>query len=158
MKGNPDILSALNQGLAIELTASSTYASLAAILDNAGFKNLASYFEAEAKEEAEHRDKVLERIAFLEGSPQLQFLPAGQKAIDDANNIPMLMNSVLAMEKSSAQHYNQLVSVCVVSDESGTRDLAAEMVRVSEDGVNWAEEQLGLIKTLGLQLYLNAQI
>ena len=150
MKGDPKVIEALNRALTIELTAINQYFVQAKMFKNWGYNALAKKMWDESMGEMKHADKIIERILFLEGTPNI----ARYDVIRVGTTVPDMLKNDLALESSGVKAYNEAIDLCLRAKDGGTRELLEGILKSSEDHVDWLETQLGLIKQLGLETYL----
>jgi bacterioferritin len=154
MHGRPEIIELLNDVLTAELTAVNQYFGHAKMQSNWGYRRLAEHSREESIDEMRHADELIERILYLEGMPNLQRLgpvrlgetPAEQLRLD------------LELEVAAVERFNNGIALAVSLSDNGTRELLEGMLTSEEQHVDWLETQLGLIETLGEQLYLAEQL
>ena len=154
MKGDPQVIEGLNHALTVELTAINQYFCQAKMCKNWGYMKLAAKHYEESMGEMKHAEKLIDRILFLEGTPEI----ARYDVIRVGTNIEEQFQNDLALEMSGVKHYNALVELCVRLKDNGTRELVAPILVESEEHVDWLETQLGLIASVGLQNYLTEQM
>lgn len=154
MKGHDCVIDGLNAALTIELTAINQYFVQAKLCDNWGFLRLARKHYHESMGEMRHAEKIIERIIFLEGIPEI----GRYDVIRVGSDIPEQFENDLVLERRGVQTYNELVSLCAVLKDNATRDVVAPILTESEEHVDWLETQLDLIQKVGLQNYLQTQI
>ena len=154
MRGHDEILDALNRALTIELTAINQYFCQARMCDNWGFRKLGKKHYDESIGEMKHADKIIERILFLEGTPEI----ARYDVIRVGADVKEQLENDLKLELGGVQHYNSTIELCVRMKDHGTRDVLDPILEESEEHVNWLETQLGLIQKVGLDNYLTEQI
>jgi bacterioferritin len=145
VKGHPDVIEALNRALTIELTAINQYFIQARMCKNWGFMKLAHKHYEESIGEMKHADKLIERILFLDGVPEI----ARYDVIRVGTDVKEQFEYDLALETSGVKAYNELVNLCIQVKDNGTHALALEILTDSEEHVDWLETQLGLIEKLG---------
>ena len=154
MQGNPQVIDALNRALTIELTAINQYFCQAKMCMNWGFKLLGKKHYEESMGEMKHAEKLIDRILFLEGTPEI----ARYDVIRVGTNVKEQFENDLKLEMGGVEHYNQAIALCSQVGDHGTRDLIEPILRESEEHVDWLETQLGLIEAVGLQNYLTEQM
>lgn len=154
MKGDPKVIDALNAGLTIELTAINQYFCQAKMCKNWGFNRLAAKHYEESIGEMKHAEKLIDRILFLEGVPEI----ARYDVIRVGTDVREQLENDLKLESHGVKTYNDAVALCVQVQDGGSRELLASILVESEEHVDWLETQLGLIDQVGLQLYLQNQI
>ena len=154
MKGEPKIIEALNRALTLELTAINQYFVQAKMLKNWGYLALAKKMYDESIGEMKHADKIIERLLFLEGVPNI----ARYDVIRVGTTVPEQLANDLKLEMNGVKTYNETIELCLKVKDAGTRELLAGILVSSEEHVDWLETQIGLIKSLGLQNYLSEQM
>jgi bacterioferritin len=154
MKGNQQVIDALNRALTIELTAINQYFCQAKMCQNWGFMNLFKKHYHESMGEMKHAEKIIERILFLDGVPEI----ARYDVIRVGANIKEQFENDLQLETSGVKHYNATVELCTKLGDNGTRELVAPILVESEEHVDWLETQLNLIATIGMENYLTEQM
>ena len=154
MKGDPKIIDALNDGLTIELTAINQYFCQAKMCKNWGFNKLGAKHYMESMGEMKHAEKLIDRILFLEGVPEI----ARYDVIRVGADVKEQFENDLVLESRGVAAYNDAIALCIAHKDSGSRDLLESILVESEEHVDWLETQLGLIDSVGLQLYLQDQI
>jgi bacterioferritin len=154
VQGHPDVIDALNRALTIELTAINQYFCQAKMCKNWGFLVLAHKHYEESIGEMKHADKIIERLLFLEGVPEI----ARYDVIRVGTNVREQFENDLKLEMGGVKAYNELVNLCITLKDNGTHKLALEILEDSEEHVDWLETQLGLIDAVGLERYLAEQM
>jgi bacterioferritin len=150
MKCKPEVLEVLAGALTEELGAVVQYILHAEMCDNWGYKSLGSFTKKRAIEEMKHAEKLIERILFLEGAPDLQALPK----IEAGKDVPHQLTIDLKGEQTAIVSYNQEIATCASAGDQGSADLLLANLRDEERHADYLETQLGLIKELGLANYL----
>jgi bacterioferritin len=154
MKGNEQVIEALNAGLTIELTAINLYFISSKMCRDWGLNKLADHFHAESIEEMKHADEVIDRILYLDGVPAI----SRYDVINVGDTPQAQIENSLALETKGVATYNEAIQLCIELKDAGSRELMDRMVVESEDSVDWAEAQLDLIKMTGLENYLAQQM
>ena len=154
MKGDPRVIEALNRALTIELTAINQYFCQAKMCKNWGFLKLAKKHYEESIGEMRHAEKIIDRVLFLEGTPEI----ARYDVIRVGTNVKEQFENDLALETGGVKAYNELVNLAIQLKDNGTHKLALEILEDSEEHVDWLETQLGLIQAVGLERYLAEQM
>jgi bacterioferritin len=154
MKGDPKVIDALNRALTIELTAINQYFCQSKMCKNWGFETLAKKHYVESIGEMKHAEKLIDRILFLEGTPEI----ARYDVIRVGTNVKEQFENDLALEMNGVNHYNALVDICLAQKDNGTRELIEPILVESEEHVDWLETQLDLIQSIGLQNYLSEKM
>jgi bacterioferritin len=154
MKGDPQVIDALNRALTIELTAINQYFCQAKMCENWGYLKLYHKHYHESMGEMKHAEMLIERILFLEGVPEI----ARYDVIRVGADVREQFENDLMLEMGGVQHYNATVDLCIKLKDNGTRDLIEPILTESEEHVDWLETQLHLIDSVGLQNYLSEQM
>src|SRR5881396_1318713 len=150
MKGDPQVIEALNRALTVELTAINQYFCQAKMCKNWGFLKLAAKHYHESMGEMKHAEKLIDRILFLDGTPEI----ARYDVIRVGTNVKEQFENDLKLEMGGVTAYNELVNLAIQLKDNGTHQLALEILHESEEHVDWLETQLNLIATVGLERYL----
>ncbi len=154
MKGNEKLLKTLNALLSEELTAINQYMVHSEMSANWGYEKLHKHFEKQAIDEMKHAEKLIGRILFLEGLPNLQRLGK----INVGQTVKEMLELDYQIEKSSVQMCNDFIKKCLDANDGGSRELIEHILVDSEEHANWLEAQLDLIRQVGEQNYLAQQI
>ena len=154
MKGDPQVIDVLNRALTVELTAINQYFCQAKMCQNWGFLKLAAKHYHESMGEMKHAEKLIERILFLEGVPEI----ARYDVIRVGADVREQFENDLKLEMGGVHLYNAAVDLCIRLKDNGTRDLIEPILAESEEHVDWLETQLHLIDSVGLQNYLTEQM
>jgi len=153
MKGHERIIEGLNQALTIELTAINQYFCQSKMCKNWGYTKLASKHYAESIGEMKHAEKLIDRILFLEGIPEI----ARYDVIRVGSDVPEQFKNDLNLETRGVHAYNNLIDLCCQLKDHGTREIIEPILADSEEHVDWVETQISLIEALGIQKYLLLQ-
>jgi bacterioferritin len=154
VKGDSKIIDALNRALTIELTAINQYFVQAKLCANWGFHKLAKKHHEESIGEMRHADKLIERIIFLEGIPEI----ARYDVIRVGTDVKQQFENDLKMETNGVKTYNEAIQLAIEKKDAGSREIMEHILTDSEEHVDWLEAQLGLIKQVGLSSYLAEQM
>lgn len=149
MRGDPQVLEFLNSALKNELTAVNQYFLHARIFGNWGLKKLEKYEYGESIDEMKHADKLIKRILFLDGLPNLQDL--GKLYIGE--DVKEILECDLKLEHAAHPLYKAAIAHCEAVKDYVTRELLVAIQKSEEEHIDWIEEQLGLIERLGIQNY-----
>jgi bacterioferritin len=153
-RGDAQIIELLNEILTAELTAINQYFIHAKMCANWGFERLAKKKREESIDEMHDADRVIERILYLEGTPNLQRLNpvrVGEDAVEQHR-------LDLELEIGAVARYNRAIAVAREKGDNGTRELLERHLKSEEESVDWLESQLYLVEKLGEKAYLAEQI
>ncbi|MCA9531251.1 MAG: bacterioferritin [Myxococcales bacterium] len=154
MKGDAAIVEFLNEVLTAELTAINQYFVHSKMCANWGYPKLAKQKHDESIEEMKHADRVIDRVLFLDGTPNMQRLfpvrvgedPIEQHELD------------LALEVSARERLQRGIALCRDKGDAGTRALLESILEQEEEGIDWLEGQLHAIGQIGKERYLAEQL
>ena len=150
MQGDARVVEYLNRSLRHELTAINQYWLHYRLLDNWGYRDLAKKWRKESIEEMEHADKIVERIIFLDGFPNMQVLDP----LHIGQNVREVLDCDLAAEMSARALYQEAATHCHSVKDYVTRDLFEKLMHDEEEHIDYLETNLELMDKLGEQLYL----
>ncbi|MCO6387358.1 MAG: bacterioferritin [Aliihoeflea sp.] len=155
MKGEPRIIERLNEALFLELGAVNQYWLHYRLLDDWGYGKLAKKERAESIEEMHHADRIIERIIFLEGHPNLQKVGA----LRIGQNVKEVLEADLAGEYDARTSYKKSREICQEMGDYVTMKLFEELLADEEGHIDFLETQLELLEKLGDEKYgqLNAE-
>jgi bacterioferritin len=154
MQGKPEIIATLNNLLADELTAINQYMVHSEMCSNWGYGKLHEAIEKRAVSEMHHAEKLIARIIFLEGQPQVSKL----KDIHIGANVEAQLKQDLAAEQGAVVVYNTGVKQSAAADDNATRELLESILKDEEDHLDWIEAQLDQVGQMGIQNYLAQQV
>ena len=154
MNGDPKVVEYLNKALKNELTAINQYFLHARMQDNWGLRAIGRREYEESLEEMKHADKLVARILFLEGLPNLQDL--GKLLIGES--LPEMLECDLRLEREAHPLYREAITYCESVGDYVSRDLLVGIQRDEEAHIDWLETQLELIDRLGLENYHQTQV
>lgn len=154
MKGDSKVIEFLNDALKNELTAINQYWLHYRLLDNMGVAKLAALERHESIDEMKHADRLIERILFLDGLPNLQRL--GKILIGESPREALACD--LRLEQAASAELKAAIAHCEQIADYVSRDLFAAILKSEEEHIDWLETQLGLIERLGETAYLQTKI
>lgn len=154
MKGDNQIVAMLNKQLTCELTVVNQYFLHARMYRNWGLSKLDKHEYEESLEEMKHADKLIERILFLEGLPNLQEL--NKLLIGETPD--ECLSGDLKAELGARALLKEGVAACETAGDYVSREILEHILDDTEKHIDWLETQLDLIKKVGLQNYLQSQI
>jgi len=154
VRGDPQIIEILNEILTAELTAINQYFVHAKMCENWGYQRLYKKKWDESIDEMKDADRIIERILYLDGVPNMQRLdpvrvgenPVEQHELD------------LAMETAAIARYNRAIALCSAKNDGGTREILEDILRGEEASAEWLEAQLHLVREVGKERYLAEMI
>jgi bacterioferritin len=154
MQGHPQIIELMNNVLRMELTGINQYFLHAKMCDGWGYQVLAKTILEESIDEMKHADKIIERILFLDGRPNL----STYDRIDIGSNVKQQLQNDLALERMALQILNPGITLCAELQDAGSRELLERITADEERHAGWIEAQLFKIGELGYENYLAEQI
>ena len=154
MKGNRDVINQLNQVLYHHLTAINQYFLHSRMFNDWGIEKLGSAEYKESIYQMKHADKVIERILFLEGLPNLQHL--GKLYI--GQHTAEVLNCDVRKVKENIEAIQSAVKFAEQTLDYVTRDLLQEILEKEEEYLDWTTTQIDLIESVGIENYIQSQI
>ena len=154
IKGDPQVLAALNEGLKGELTAINQYFLHARMLEDWGFFKRGKAELDESIEEMKHADKLIKRILLLGGLPNLQDL--GKLYIGE--NLKELIECDLKLELEGIANYRKAIGICEAAKDYVSRDLIVEILEDEEEHQDHNRTELELIDKIGIENFGQSQI
>jgi bacterioferritin len=154
MKGDAQVIDLLNEVLTGELTAINQYFLHSRICKNWGYKKLAEYIYKESIDEMKHADKLIERILYLEGLPNVQRL----SKVNIGQSVPEIFKNDYAVELVAIPLLKKGIKHCRDVGDNVSEHLLINILSAEEEHVDWLEAQFELLKQVGEQNYLSQQI
>jgi len=152
VQGDAAVLDFLNQALKNELTSINQYFLHSRMLDNLGLKRLGKIEYEESIDEMRHADRLVKRILFLQGLPNLQDL--GKLFIGE--DVREILECDLKREMAAHPLYKAAIAHCETVKDYVSRELLVHIQKSEEEHIDFIEEQLGLIDKMGLQNYVQS--
>lgn len=154
MRGNEKVLELLQEVLTAELTAINQYFLHAEMLNNWGYKRLYDYVRKESIDEMKHAEELIERILFLDKTPNMSEL----FPLRIGQNVKAQFENDLALELEAIPRLNKAIQVATEVGDNGSRELFEKILVDEEEHVDWLEAQLHIIQEVGIENYLASQI
>ena len=154
MQGNPQIIAELNKLLKNELTAINQYFLHARMMEHRGFERLGKKIYEESIGEMKHADRLIKRILFLDGLPNLQDL--GRLGIGET--VAECLQADLQLETAARTDVVAAIAKCEAAQDFVSREIAVHILEDAEDHIDFLETEIGLIEKVGEQNYLQTQI
>jgi len=154
MQGDKQVIQYLNQVLTNELTAINQYFLHAKMFRHWGLKKLAEHEHAESIDEMKHADRLIERILFLDGLPNLQHL--GKLRIGE--NVLESMQGDLDLELAAVVDLRAAIAHSEGIADYISRDLFKDILHDEEEHIDWLETQFSLVKDIGAERYLQSKM
>ncbi len=154
MRGDPEVIEALNEVLTAELTALNQYFIHHKMCENWGYERLSKKKREESIDEMKDADVVIGRILYFDGVPNMQRLspirvgenPVEQHKLD------------LAVETEAIDRLNRAIALCRDKGDNGSRELLESILEGEEESADWLEAQLHIVDEIGMERYLAEQI
>lgn len=150
MQGDEKIIETLNAVLTSELTAINQYYIHSKMCEDWGYLKLAKKKKEESIEEMHHADIIIGRILLLSGVPNMQRL----NPVRVGENVPEQHKLDLELEYDARDRLNQGIALCRDKNDNVTRELFEQILKAEEEGIDWLEAQLQIIKDIGKERYL----
>ncbi|MDF3127033.1 bacterioferritin [Rheinheimera sp. 1928-s] len=155
MKGNTQVIAALNELLSNELSAMDQYFIHSRMYHDWGLHKLFERIDHEVTDEKAHAAALIERILFLEGTPDL----SKRDPLQVGTDVPSMLQNDLNVEYSVGALLKKTIALCESAQDYVTRDLLMTLLDDTEnDHAHWLEQQLRLIKLISLPNYIQSQI
>ena len=152
MRGNAQVIAQLNQALREELTAINQYILHAEMCHNWGYHGLGDFIKKQSIDEMKHAEALIERILFLDATPQMAPLE-----LSVGQNVKEQLEADLQLETTAVGMYNKSVQIAREAGDDQSRELFSTLLKDEEQHVDWLEAQLHQIKEMGYERYLSNQ-
>jgi bacterioferritin len=155
MKSNTKVIDLLNKQLTLELTSMDQYLAHSKMYEDWGINKLHEKLAHEYEEELEHARRLIERILFLEGTPDT----ASREPLMIGDNVEQMLRNDLAAENTVATSLKNIIEVCEQERDYVSREILEALLDDTEmDHIYWLEQHIGLIAKVGLQNYIQSQM
>jgi len=154
MRGDPETIELLNEVLTAELTAINQYFIHAKMCANWGYDKLAEHVRDESIDEMKHAERLIDRILYFDGVPNLQRL----FPLVVGETVEEQFAADLSVEYAAVERLNRGIAATVAKGDNGTRELLAEILVAEEEHIDWLETQQETIRQIGLENYLAQQL
>lgn len=154
MRGDPEMVEFLNEALTAELTAVNQYFLHAKLCGHWGYRRMAKEFYDESIGEMKDAESLIDRILYLDGTPNLQRLDH----VAVGESIPEQLALARATEEAAVERYNRGVAMARTKDDNGTRHLLEHLLEGEEEHLDWIEAQERIIGDIGVERYLLLQV
>ncbi len=152
MRGNAKVITQLNLALREELTAINQYFLHAEMCHNWGYHRLGAYIKKQSIDEMKHAEKLIERLLFLDATPQMEPL-----ALKVGENVKGQLEGDLKLEEHAVEMYNAAIALSRDAGDDASRELFSLLLRDEEAHADWLETQLHQIAEIGYERYLSNQ-
>lgn len=153
-KTDPEVIAVLNDILTAELTAINQYFLHAEMCEDWGYMKLYQRTRAESIDEMKHAERLMQRILYLGGLPNVQRLGK----VNIGETVPEQLKADLELEYLAVPRLQNAISVCREKGDEGTRAILQAILEDEEVHIDWLETQLELIEQMGLANYLSQQM
>ena len=154
MKGSAKVIQALNEALKEELTAINQYFLHAEMCENWHYDKLGDYIKKQSIDEMKHAEVLIERILFLDATPNL----TEPMKLTVGRNVKEQIESDLKLEIEAVGMYNRAIQIARDEGDNASRELFERLLKDEEEHVDWLEAQMYQIQELGYERYLTQQI
>ena len=152
MRGNDQVIAQLNMALREELTAINQYFLHAEMLHSWGYHRIGDYLRKQSIDEMKHAEKLIERLLFLDATPQMNYMD-----LNVGGNVRAQLEADLKLEENAVGMYNTAIKVSREAGDDASRELFSFLLKDEEAHVDWLEMQLHQIKEIGYERYLSNQ-
>ena len=150
MKGDSQVIDALNDVLMAELTAINIYYIHYKMQENWGFNKLGSHSRAESMSEMKHADKMIERILYLDGVPDMQ----KYDTVLVGDTCEEQLKNQYAIESQHVERLQKHIALCIEKRDFGSKEILDSILEDTEEACDWLETQFQRIKDIGIENYL----
>jgi bacterioferritin len=155
MRGNKKVIKVLNTLLTGELSAADQYFVHSRMYQDWGFDKLYERIAHESQEELQHADQLIQRILFLQGTPDV----ASRDSLAIGSDVPSMLANDLDLELQVVSALKKAIKITEQEQDYQSREILEELLKdTEEDHTYWLEKQIGLIEKIGLENYLQKQI
>jgi bacterioferritin len=154
VKGDAKVLAVLQEVLKAELTAINQYFLHAEMCENWGYAKLADYVRKESIDEMKHAEKLMERILYLDGAPNM----TDYFKINIGGSVEQQFKNDVQVEYDAVKRLNAGIHLCSAQNDAGSRELLEHILVDEEHHIDWLEAQMTLIEQMGIQNYLAQQV
>ncbi len=155
MKGNTRVINALNELLAMELAAMDQYFIHSRMYEDWGLTKLYERIDHEFDDEKGHAAALIERMLLLEGTPDM----TKRTGFKVGKDVPEMLTNDLQLEYDVGDALKKAIKICEEEQDYQSREILEKLLEdTEEDHAYWLEQQLGLIKRIGIQNYLQSQL
>jgi len=154
VKGNAKVIEVLNQALKAELTAINQYFLHSEMCENWGYERLAKQIKKESIEEMVHAEKLMERLLFLDGTPNM----SDYFKINIGATVEQQFRNDVQLEYDAVKRLNAGVKTCAEAGDNGSKMLLEQLLSDEEHHFDWLEAQLHAMAEMGVQNYLTEQL
>ena len=150
MQGDKDVLDALNEILMAELTGINIYYIHYMMQEDWGYKKIASHSKDESMGEMKHAHKIIERIIYLDGVPNM----SKYDEVLVGDDVEAQLNNQYTIETKHVKRLNQHIALCQDKNDYGTKEVLDGILEETEESCDWLETQFNRIKDIGMKSYL----
>ena len=154
MQGNSDVIARLQLALKEELTAINQYFLHAEMCENWKYEKLAKFIKKQSIDEMKHAEELIERILFLDGTPNLTEL----MQLNVGSNVKAQLENDLKLELNAVKMYNESVQIARDKGDNASREIFERLLKDEEAHVDWLEAQVHQMNEIGYERYLSQQI
>ncbi len=154
MKGHPEVIAVLKGILTNELTAINQYFLHARMCRDWGYDKIGDKFYKESIDEMKHAKDIIDRILFLEGTPNVQKL----HALNIGTTVRKQLENDLSLERKAIADLKNAIKVCVQVSDFASRELLEKILVSEEEHTDWIESQLHALGEVGEENYLSQQL